>query len=145
MIVNQSDIKIPPSDDTAYGLFNPNDPQSSAWGYEYDVTDTLPFRFTITGTVYRIDKDGLQKKAEDDRTGIVFIQVESTSDGLPTGVYQVYFDNNVLCDSAETRGLTIPRVGNNVTIYGTWERGRDYVKLDALHRTVIPLTVTINS
>lgn len=96
---------------------------------------SVPSTFTITGMV--VDKiEG----------HVVYIQADSASDGLPTGVsYCLTFARPSKGLSAYDYGVIEPEVGQNITVYGEWEQGRNYGTMDVNYRSIIPMDITINS
>lgn len=114
-------------------VYSVNDSKYDAW--PLDSSDTLPTWFTITGTVCKYDKV----------SGIYWIQVDSASDNLPAGTYTMTLSGGGMATSAEDCGLSIPNIGDNITVYGTWERTKHYAIVDATSRTVVPTNITINS
>lgn len=99
-----------------------------------NTTKSLPEQFTLTGTV--IDKIS---------GSTVYVQVDSASDGLPTGVvYTLNFGSVIKGFSASDYEVEEPEIGNNITVFGEWEKGRDFGKMDANYRSIIPMDITIN-
>ncbi len=100
-----------------------------------EATTSIPSTFTITGTV--VDKIP---------GSVVYVQVDNASDGLPTGVsYTLTFTKPSKGFSAYDYGVTEPEIGQNVTVYGEWEQGKNYGNMDANYRSIIPMDITINS
>ena len=120
---------------SAGGTQNTANSSNTTYNAASNSAPSVPSTFTITGTV--VDKiEGC----------VVYIQADSASDGLPIGVnYSLTFTTPSKGLSAYDYGVMEPEVGQNITVYGEWEQGKNYGTMDVNYRSIIPMDITINS